>query len=141
MRQDLNGRHWFAGPQLVLGHGLIFAAAGPAIGTLLSPGLFFLPLGLFFSYLTSTPVALLAGLLTGVAALRINDGMHLGTIAPLIGAACGMLVPAYMTVGSWFPSGPGAGLFILYAIDGAFAAAVCTRMTRFLRLRYSAIRT
>lgn len=140
MRQDLNGRPWFAGSALVLGHGLIFAATGPAIGMLLSPGILLFPLGLFFSYLTSTPVALLAGLLIGALALRITDEKQLSLLATGIGAVCGMLVPVYAFLGAPYLLGGAAWLLILYAIDGAFAATVCTHMTRFLRRRYSEVR-
>ncbi len=129
MRNVLSDHPWTAWAATVVGHGLFFAAIGPAIGTVASPGVVVLPIAVVFSYVTSVPAAFVTGCLTGAAAMRLSDHRRLGFISAAIGAACGALTPA--SLGGWdYP-----GVIVMYALAGAFAGLCCTQLSHFLRRR------
>lgn len=125
-----NGQGWLAYLKLILRHGLIFAALGPAIGALASPGVIFLPIALIAAYYVSLPAAMLAGLAVGAAALFVHSRM-IYIAGTAIGALSGVLFPFAFVLAQAPPS-----LLVWYAIAGAVAGLVCTRATRNIRERW-----
>lgn len=126
-----NRQRWFAHILLVLAHGAIFGVVGPAIGAILSPGVIFLPLAVVAAYMVSFGAAVMTGLLVGLLAPFVRNRVALYSAGTAAGAICAMVFPfAFMTY-----SAP-AGLLIVYAISGAFAGLVCTRLTRPVRRRW-----
>lgn len=117
--------YWIKG---VLLHGLIFAAAGPAIGTIASPGVMLLPLALVVAYYTSTLAAFVAGCLVGAVSRFIRQPTPFYLTATVIGAVLGACVPLWM--GSSSDMG---NLIVIHAISGAFAGAVCSYLTKGVR--------
>ncbi|HOY78968.1 MAG TPA: hypothetical protein PLN33_14225 [Hyphomonadaceae bacterium] len=113
----------------VLLHGLAFAAIGPAIGLIFSPGVILFPLTIFWAYYVSAVSAFVAGCCIGVASsyLRKPDALYL--TAAVVGAICGAL-PVVMFGGVFAH----AGMAIMYAFSGAAAAVVCTYQFRRMRL-------
>ncbi len=111
----------------IAGHGLIFAALGPLIGTLASPGILIFPIALIFAYMTSTVAALATGLGVGMAAMILKRTRTLYVVAAALGAVAGASVSFALDAADE------PLLVVMHVISGAVAALVCTHATRRLR--------
>lgn len=116
-----------SGATRILAHGIVFGLLGPPIGTVLSLGVIVYPFAVMFSYMTSTIPAILAGLTIGAVSLFERNEVVLKARGALIGAAFGA------TAVIAFPYYWNAMWIVMHAISGAFAGALCTRLTKWLR--------
>ena len=128
----MNGQGWLTYLWLILAHGFMFGMLGPAIGTLLSPGVLIFPIAVVFAYIVSFIPAVATGLTVGMLAPFVRQASALYPLAILTGAALSVAIPfAFATHTRGME-----GVMAMYAIAGAFAALVCTRLTRFIRVRW-----
>jgi hypothetical protein len=115
---------------LILAHGLVFAAFGPAIGTFLSPGVVVYPIAVIVAYRASLEAALVTGMLVGAISPFLREDRAIYAFGMMTGAVCAMAFPFA------FSGEAPVGMLLMYAVAGSFAGLVCTRLTRWLRLRW-----
>lgn len=127
----LNGHGWPGYLWVILSHGLFFGVTGPPIGAILSPGVIIYPVAVVAAYFVSFYAAVITGLLVGFGSLFIR-GRWIYLAGTAIGAACAMIFPF-----AFAPTTSPGFVLTIYAIAGGFAGLVCTRLTRWLRLRWA----
>lgn len=130
----LQGHGWPAYLRMVLGHSLIFGLLGPAIGALFSPGVIIYPYAVFAAYWISFVAAIITGLLVGLGVPFVAHRNALYVLGAAIGAICAMIFPF-----AFIAHDAPMGLLIVFAFSGACAGLICTRMTRWLRLRWLSV--
>jgi hypothetical protein len=114
----------------VIAHGLAFAAVGPAIGLIFSPGVLLFPFSIPLAYGVSLGSAFAAGCCIGIATSFVRKPGMLYAIAAVIGAIFGahpilpLTNPPFGNLGMWFA----------YMFAGAAAAVVCAYLFRNMRL-------
>lgn len=130
-RIDLRrSNNWPGHVWLILAHGLVFAAFGPAIGTFLSPGVVVYPIAVIVAYRVSLEAALVTGMLVGAISPFLREDRAIYAFGMMTGAVCAMVFPFA------FSGEAPVGMLLMYAVAGSFAGLVCTRLTRWLRLRW-----
>ncbi len=115
---------------LILAHGFVFGGFGPAIGTFLSPGVVIYPIAVLLAYMVSSVAACVTGMLVGAISPFLREDRAIYAFGMVTGAVCAMAFPFA------FSGEAPVGMLLMYAVAGSFAGLVCTRLTRWLRLRW-----